>query len=106
MDEDDNNRRKKSEDQQRDGSITPTDGLFMQAATPIPSSKTPKLTKHELINAQQDDSIFKSFLTKPGLMERILGYKMQYSRVDTYEIMKRPAKLEQCEGIDVSSGLI
>lgn len=82
--------------------MSPTASPFFQAATPIPSAASaPKLTRYELMNAPKDDTIFRAFLTKPNLMERILGYKMQNSRVDTYEFMRKPAKLDECQSIEV-----
>lgn len=81
--------------------MSPTASPFLQAATPTPSAMTPKLTQHELLNVPRNDPIFKTFLSKPGLMERILGYKMLHSRVDTYEVMKKPVKLDECQQLDV-----
>ncbi|KAI6178468.1 hypothetical protein M3Y98_00504000 [Aphelenchoides besseyi] len=106
MDEDD--RRKKTEEDTR---VTPSPTGSPSAphnnSTPK-SANCLRLTRHELMTAPRDDSLIRRFLTKPGLMERILGYKMLNSRVDPFEIMRLPAKLNECQlpdGADVDYGV-
>ncbi|KAI6203102.1 hypothetical protein M3Y94_00517600 [Aphelenchoides besseyi] len=106
MDED--NRRKKTEEETQ---VTPSPTGSPSAphnnSTPT-SANCLRLTRHELMTAPRDDSLIRRFLTKPGLMERILGYKMLNSRVDPFEIMRLPAKLNECQlpdGADVDYGV-
>ncbi|KAI6241219.1 hypothetical protein M3Y99_00345700 [Aphelenchoides fujianensis] len=100
MDEDD--RRKQSEEEQAEISSPNGSPSGPHIPTPTPTQQTLKLTRVELGNASRDDSLMRRFMDKPGLMERILGYKMLHARVVPYEMMRYPAKLDECEHPDSS----
>lgn len=51
----------------------------------------------------KDDTILNQLMNKTGLMERLLGYKIKYAKMEMYPKMRLYAKLDECHGPEVSA---
>ncbi|CAD5209778.1 unnamed protein product [Bursaphelenchus xylophilus] len=103
MEEDD--KRKRVKDTGEECFTSPGSPAYQHTSTPTPSTSQAKFTKYELLSAPKDDTVLKRLMCKMGLMERILAYKIKYSKMETYRNMRIHGKLDECrmpddEGVD------